>query len=103
MPGDSFYSTPAWRRLRSKVKKRWRIGGLPCHFCEQPLDWKQYRGLIVDHIINRKLRPDLALVESNLVVVHHACNSKKAAWEETERDIPEIGVDGFPVNSKWSE
>lgn len=103
MPGDRFYSTPQWRQLRAKVKKSWRLSGAPCHYCGGRLNWKIPRGTIVDHVIPRRKRPDLALVVSNLVVVCHPCNSKKAAWDEKERDIPEIGEDGFPVGSEWSK
>ena len=102
MPGDPFYKTKQWRQLKMRVLANWRAAGKNCAYCGGTLDWSRRYSVIVDHKIPRKKRPDLALTESNLVVVHHPCNSKKAAWDENENK-PQIGADGFPVGSGWSK
>jgi 5-methylcytosine-specific restriction endonuclease McrA len=54
--------------------------------------------LIVDHIRSLKERPDLALSPQNLQLLHHSCNSRKAAWTEKANDTRiRVGTDGFPV------
>lgn len=97
-----FYKSTVWVKLRNRVKANWRRQGLPCHYCGAALDWNGRFKVIVDHVIPRRQRPDLELMESNLVCVCHPCNSKKAAWDDKERDVPEIGVDGFPKTGEWS-
>ena len=98
MPNDSFYKTSAWRALRAKVKARWRKHCLPCAYCNKPLDWSQM--VIADHTIPRKQRPDLALEESNIVCVHHHCNTRKAKWEDNSDRIP-VRNDGLPADGSW--
>lgn len=94
---DPFYSSAAWRELRAKVRAKWRQAGQPpCPICRQPVTGTP----IVDHVIPRRKRPDLALAESNLRVVCHPCNSKKAAWSDNSSKV-EIGVDGFPKGGSW--
>jgi hypothetical protein len=95
---DGFYNTKDWWKLRAKVKKSWRVNGKPCHYCGKPLDWHSKHGVVVDHIINRRQRPDLALDINNLCCVHggkEACNTKKY-YNEESNDKPEIDADGFP-------
>ena len=96
---DGFYSTNEWHKLRSKTKAMWKRDQLPCGYCNKPIDWTQRP--IVDHKLNRKQYPDLALVSGNLQVVHHACNSKKYAYEEANTKIA-VRDDGFPTGSEWS-
>ena len=100
MPNNQFYKSKAWRKLRSKTVREWRLDNRPCGYCGKPLDFVNRFQLSVDHKISLKRRPDLALSPANLHVVHHTCNSKKAAWEE-HSDKPQIGADGFPVGSEW--
>jgi hypothetical protein len=100
MAGEMFYSTPAWRKLRAEVKKKWRAMGLPCAVCGQPLVWggSEARGaVIVDHIMNRKKYPHLALEPTNTQCVCHACNTKKAAYVE-HNDREPIDDDGYPAS-----
>lgn len=98
---QKFYNTTAWRTLRAKVRRQARLSGASCHFCGEPLDWTKPHAVSIDHIVNRKARPDLALTLSNLAAVCHTCNSKKAAWLEKTGGTPQIGADGFPVDSDW--
>ena len=95
---DDFYSTKEWHKLRSKTKAIWKREALPCGYCKMPIDWTQRP--IVDHILNRKHYPDAALSPSNLQVVHHECNTKKYAYEESNTKTA-VGSDGFPVGSEW--
>ena len=92
---DGFYKTPGWFRARHKAITRWRSAGLPCAFCGSELMWAMKGSIIVDHIINRKKRPDLALEPTNLQVVHHECNSRKWRWLEANQK-EQIGLDGLP-------
>jgi len=93
MANDLFYHTDKWLWLRKKVKARWKREGHPCGYCGESLDWSAV--VIVDHIHNRKKFPDLALVEDNLQVVHHGCNTRKAAHHENINTV-RTNVDGFP-------
>ena len=95
---DGFYSSKEWHKLRSKTKALWKAKAYPCGYCHQPIDWTQR--VSVDHIMNRKKHPDLALSMSNLQVVHHECNTKKAAYYENNNKI-EVQSNGFPVGSDW--
>ena len=71
-----FYSSLQWRKLRSKVKGKWRAKGLPCGECGLPIDWNAKP--IVDHIIPRKTAPERSLDPTNLQVVCHGCNTRRA-------------------------
>ena len=94
---EPFYSSAAWRELRSKVRAKWKAAGQPpCPICGQPITGVP----IVDHIKDRKRHPGLALMESNLRVTCHPCNTRKGIWEDRDRG-PEIGIDGFPKGSNW--
>ncbi len=95
-----FYSTPEWHKLRAQTRARWKRAGLPCAYCGEPLTWERGQ-TVVDHIKNRKQYPNLAHEPSNLQVVHHGCNTRKAAHVENTNKV-EIGADGFPVNSEWT-
>ena len=99
---DGFYNTKDWWKLRAKVKKSWRVNGKPCHYCGKPLDWHSKHGVIVDHIINRRDRPDLAMETSNLACVCHACNTKKYYQQETGAGNA-VGEDGLPIDGSWGE
>jgi 5-methylcytosine-specific restriction endonuclease McrA len=96
---DPFYGSTAWVKLRSRVRARWRRDGSPpCPLCKKAITGVP----IVDHIIPRRKRPDLALEGSNMQVVCHPCNTQKGVWEDREDRGPEIGADGFPVGGGWS-
>ncbi len=66
-----FYSSSRWRTFRAQV-----LGESPwCIEC-----WKRgqrVRATDVDHIIRRRLRPDLAFVRSNAQSLCHSCHSTK--------------------------
>ena len=100
---DGFYQSERWKKLRNKVRAQWKAANRPCAFCKAPLDFTVRRGqrakAVVDHIQNRAKRPDLALTLSNLQMVCHSCNTKKASWVENNKVKP-TGMDGFPEG--WS-
>lgn len=89
---DPFYSSPAWRALRDKVRAKWKaLGRPPCPICHQPITGTP----VVDHIKDRKRHPALALVEGNCRVVCHPCNTRKGVWEDNSTRQA-IGLDGLP-------
>lgn len=95
MSGDPFYSSYAWKTLRSSIVRQWKAKNRPCAYCLQP--FKQGDWYFVDHIKNRKQHPELALTPENLCCMHRDCNTKKAAFfENNARE--QIGVDGFPAS-----
>lgn len=94
---DPFYSSKAWRELREKIRGRWRAAGSPpCPICHQPITGMP----VVDHIKDRKRHPGLALMEANLRVVCHPCNTRKGTWDDNSSK-PETGADGFPKGGGW--
>ena len=90
MPGDQFYYGKPWQKLRAQTKARWKRAGLPCGICQDPIDWNARP--IVDHIISRRQAPHREMDPSNLQVVCHQCNSRKAKGVKVVR----TGADGFP-------
>lgn len=96
---DPFYSSLAWHKLRAKVRANWkRAGQPPCPDCRQPITGVP----VADHFVSRRMRPDLALVESNIRIICHPCNTKKGIWEDNSTK-PETGADGFPVGGGWGQ
>jgi 5-methylcytosine-specific restriction endonuclease McrA len=89
---DPFYHSNAWRELRYLCLKRdhWH-----CTVCERSVRLKG--SARVDHIIDRRERPDLALMLSNLRTLCASCDNKRHA-EKGGRQIerPEIALDGLP-------
>jgi 5-methylcytosine-specific restriction protein A len=67
----------AWQRLRAAVKAR---DGHRCVVCGRAAD-----RLDVDHIIDWKLRPDLALDPTNLRAVCRPCHNRKATRRQPKR------------------
>jgi len=93
MAGDPFYGSAQWKALRAKVLFMWRRDNKPCAYCGEVMG--QNQRVIVDHVINRKRRPDLSLVVSNLCVVHFQCNAKKYHHVEVN-DKKDIDINGLP-------
>ena len=94
MPPHPFYSSIEWKKLRAKVKARWKALGLPCGYCGDQID---YRAMpIVDHIVSRREAPERALDITNLQVTCHRCNTLKAHGKPP---VTPTGMDGFP--SGW--
>lgn len=89
---DPFYSTKEWKKLRGKVKARWKWKGWPCGICGKDIDWSRDK-TIADHIKPRRDAPHLELVLENIQMVHHACNTRKAL---EKNDAVLTRLDGFP-------
>jgi 5-methylcytosine-specific restriction endonuclease McrA len=68
MPGDPFYWSAEWRKLRADfIKANPHCAALGC---ARPTKH-------VDHRLSRRKRPDLALEASNLRAYCHRCHSRK--------------------------
>ena len=92
---DPFYKTKEWEVVRKAALKRdnWR-----CQDCGCKCLGKRYNQPApnVDHIIPRKDDPRLALVLTNLRTLCAPCHSKRTGTQRM-RDVPEIGLDGYPL------
>ncbi len=85
---DTFFLSRPWRELRYRVLK---ARGRRCECCGRtPADGV---AMHVDHIKPRSLRPDLALVESNLQILCADCNTGKSNYDEIDwRTTPTVGT-----------
>jgi len=90
---DQFYNSKAWKKLAYRTRFRAVAERKACPVCKKPIMPGQL--LIVDHTIPRRQRPDLALDEKNLRVLHHACHSKKTRWVDYG-DKPALDESGYP-------
>lgn len=98
MAGDKFYSSKAWFKVRAQALKR---DGYVCQMCGKDIRGKGIG--IVDHIIMRKKRPDLALSLGNLQsLCKTPCHDSIKKRDESN---PHRGCDvnGLPndLNSDW--
>jgi 5-methylcytosine-specific restriction protein A len=76
-----FYDSSAWRKLRAIKKKRSPL----CEEC-----YRQGRitpAYIVDHIIERRERPDIALDIDNLQTLCMACHNRKHGWKGSRPSV----------------
>lgn len=73
MPSDPFYTSTVWRELRASVLRQRPV-------CEVAGCGK--RASHVDHRQTRRVRPDLALVVSNLSALCHGHHSSKTAQSD---------------------
>jgi len=74
MPGDSFYTSLAWRALRAKTLQ---AAGWHCAWCGASV--RQSGAARVDHIKPRRDAPELALVATNLRVLCCVCDARRHA------------------------
>jgi 5-methylcytosine-specific restriction protein A len=78
-PGDPFYSSAPWRRLRAV-----KLAEDP--LCEECLELDLTTpGEHVDHILDRRDRPDLALAKSNLKTLCASHHNRKTALTMAKR------------------
>lgn len=101
MPGDPFYSTPAWRALRLLALKRERYC---CEDCGASV--RKKGASRVDHRLSRRARPDLALVLGNLRVKCATCDNRGSVWKgehDRQARFQEVGVDGLPASWRDDE
>jgi 5-methylcytosine-specific restriction endonuclease McrA len=98
MPGDPFYSTPAWKALRREALRR---DGHCCVICRKDVSgWKQSR---VDHIKPRKTHPHLALDLANTrtLCTQHDNQSHSEKWRGGDARVERFkGCDaqGWPLD-----
>jgi 5-methylcytosine-specific restriction endonuclease McrA len=95
---QSFYSSQAWRNLRAKVKAKWRATGKPCAYCGLPIDWRNQK-TIADHVKPVRAAPHLKLDESNIVVMHHSCHTRKTICNDYAQGVV-INIDGY-ADDDW--
>lgn len=95
----SWYASKEWAKARAKTKSAWKAANRACGVCHQPLEWTVKHAVIVDHILNRRQRPDLAYESTNLQCVCHGCNTRKAHYVENNKSRVSVGVDG--LNALW--
>jgi 5-methylcytosine-specific restriction protein A len=87
---DSFYCSPAWRALCDEIKQeRWpHLKATQGHYCEDPACTARHSiatRTFFDHVKERRDRPDLALVKSNIMGRCGASHSAKTAQVRARR------------------
>ena len=93
MPTGGELSARPWRRARAAVLAASTV----CYLCGHPGSGS------VDHVISRKLRPDLALEPSNLRPVHGSlsrCPVCRRACNEAKGDRHGLPPDQRPRQSR---
>lgn len=75
--GDPFYASAAWIELRNRTRRECR-GRCQAPGCNSP-------GRIVDHILERRDRPDLELDRSNTTLMCASCHAAKTAKARAAR------------------
>ncbi|WP_107497064.1 HNH endonuclease [Thalassobius sp. I31.1] len=78
----AFYTTAKWRKLRFEV-----LSGedAKCACCGWFVGADQSANyLVVDHIVSRKLRPDLEMERGNLQILCNECNLGKGRFKKTD-------------------
>jgi hypothetical protein len=92
MPGDTFYTTPAWRTLRIRVLKAQHFR---CAWCGVSI--ARPGTARIDHVLTRRERPDLALQATNVRGLCTLCDARRHA-EKGRADIERVGADasGWP-------
>ncbi len=99
---DPFYKTGAWQTARARCLRR---DGYKCVNCGASVRGRgQAR---VDHILPRKKFPDLALHLPNLRTLCVACDNARHTHDRAlhgrRGEVREIGADGFPLGTDWSD
>jgi 5-methylcytosine-specific restriction endonuclease McrA len=103
---DDFYRSKAWLRFRFAIE---RARGRVCEACKQAVP--KPGKLHADHILSRRLYPQLALDPANIQLLCSSCHSRKTAAQDngfgnTERQKRRSGAgdgcfeDGTPRVSK---
>ena len=92
MAGDPFYKSRSWRRLRALVLSEEPF----CRYCMEVGDTTL--STVVDHIIRRRERPDLALDRDNLAGCCEYCHNKHKQEVEHRGYWATMGHDGWPTD-----
>lgn len=76
------YNTPLYRKNREILKRQYRMGNIPCHYCGLPIDFDAPTdsplSFTVDHVIPYSAGGSDSM--SNLVGAHRACNRAKSDY-----------------------
>jgi 5-methylcytosine-specific restriction protein A len=91
---DPFYLSKEWKNLRLAILQR---ENYTCRTCGR----REPAGMQVDHIMDRKSHPHLALVPGNLRVLCRPCHTRASTsmgrnGKYRERKFTKVGSDGFP-------
>lgn len=84
----AFYGTAAWQRVRAEVLLR-DLYQCQCG-CRRVVGRKGEA--VVDHIIDRRKRPDLALNPSNLRTMAKQCHDRKTAHDHAANHQKHAGT-----------
>ena len=76
---DGFLQSKAWKRLRFQALKK---HGMKCQACGASPSTGAV--LNVDHLLPRRLFPEMALQLDNLQVLCGTCNEGKGNWDMTD-------------------
>lgn len=87
---DPFYLSPEWRQLVAEIKReRWpRLMATQGHCCEDPECRAQHTSqtrIFFDHVLERRDRPDLELVKSNIMGRCGSSHTTKTLRERARR------------------
>ena len=95
---DPFYSSPKWVSLRKSILIR---DGYKCSFCNFV---GLSKDLQVDHIIPRQTKGGKLVEYSpmNLRTLCRKCHTG-LTFGFKAKVIPQIGPDGFPIDSEWND
>lgn len=88
-PSDRFYSTARWLKLRRYVLSQEPLCQDP--FGEHAREHEVIAATEVDHIIRRRLRPDLELSLENLQALCKRCHSRKTKAESQKKEGSHVG------------
>lgn len=75
--GAEFYQSNSWRILSKRVRVRDLYVCQSCGRVQQPDE-----SYVVDHIVPRRIAPELAMIENNLWLICRTCHNKKTAIEK---------------------
>ena len=104
---QQFYNSMPWRRMRERIRKR---DGYECQWCklegrmtidegELNRNGRKKMALIVHHIKEYELYPELKLDEDNLVLVCFQCHerhhgrwrdNKPKKWPDEKWEVPPV-------------
>jgi hypothetical protein len=80
----------AYRALREQFRVRCLAARLPCHFCNEPIDWAARHGspaaFEVDHLEPVAVAPEREFDLSNWLPAHALCNRRRGAADITVSD-----------------
>ena len=91
--GDGFYQTPEWKHLRAQALRR---DCFKCVVCGASVVGKGRSR--VDHILDLKRRPDLAMSLDNLRTLCSTCDNKRHAEKMGANPNRGAALDGTPLD-----